>query len=92
MQRSGQGTLAIKRRLTVNRLSENPYRCDLTERRVKLGAMTINKPRLRSVGLWDDMVWAEIAVAALAGSAFYGAVALTERAVTFWHPSVRKGR
>ena len=36
-----------------------------------------------------DMVWAEIAVAALAGSAFYGAVALVERAVTFWHPSVR---
>ncbi|PHP67651.1 ABC transporter permease [Zhengella mangrovi] len=39
-----------------------------------------------------DMVWAEIAVAALAGSAFYGVVALTERAVTFWHPSVRGGR
>lgn len=36
-----------------------------------------------------DMVWAEIAVAALAGSAFYGLVALIERAVTFWHPSVR---
>ncbi|MEM7427900.1 MAG: ABC transporter permease [Pseudomonadota bacterium] len=39
-----------------------------------------------------DMVWAEIAVAALAGSAFYGAIALIERAVTFWHPSVRTGR
>ena len=39
-----------------------------------------------------DMVWAEIAVAALAGSAFYGGVALIERAVTFWHPSVRTGR
>lgn len=39
-----------------------------------------------------DMVWAEIAVAALAGSAFYGVVALIERAVTFWHPSVRGGR
>jgi NitT/TauT family transport system permease protein len=39
-----------------------------------------------------DMVWAEIAVAALAGSAFYGSVALIERAVTFWHPSVRSGR
>jgi len=39
-----------------------------------------------------DMVWAEIAVAAVAGSAFYGLVALTERAVTFWHPSVRGGR
>jgi NitT/TauT family transport system permease protein len=36
-----------------------------------------------------DMVWAEIAVAALAGSAFYGVVVLIERAVTFWHPSVR---
>lgn len=39
-----------------------------------------------------DMVWAEIAVAALAGSVFYGLIALTERAVTFWHPSVRGGR
>lgn len=37
-----------------------------------------------------DMVWAEIAVAALAGSLFYGAVALVERGVTFWHPSQRK--
>src|SRR5690606_1015706 len=39
-----------------------------------------------------DMVWAEIAVAALAGSLFYGVVVLVERAVTFWHPSVRSGR
>ena len=39
-----------------------------------------------------DMVWAEIAVAALAGSAFYGGVALIERAVTFWHPSIRSER
>jgi NitT/TauT family transport system permease protein len=39
-----------------------------------------------------DMVWAEIAVAAVAGSVFYGSVALVERAVTFWHPSVRSGR
>ncbi|MEP9396304.1 ABC transporter permease [Mesorhizobium sp. KR2-14] len=38
-----------------------------------------------------DMVWAEIAVAALAGSIFYGVVALAERVVTFWHPSVRGG-
>jgi NitT/TauT family transport system permease protein len=38
-----------------------------------------------------DMVWAEIAVAALAGSVFYGLIALAERAVTFWHPSVRGG-
>ncbi|NND90062.1 MAG: ABC transporter permease [Granulosicoccus sp.] len=36
-----------------------------------------------------DMVWAEIAVAAMAGSLFYGAIALLERVVTFWHPSVR---
>ena len=35
------------------------------------------------------MVWAEIAVAALAGSAFYGAMAAVERWVTFWHPSQR---
>ena len=39
-----------------------------------------------------DMVWAEIAVAAVAGSAFYGVVALIQRVVTFWHPSVRSGR
>src|SRR5690606_19280918 len=37
-----------------------------------------------------DMVWAEIAVAAVAGSLFYGAVTLIERGVTFWHPSMRK--
>ena len=44
-----------------------------------------------SVGqLAMDLVWAEIVVAALAGSAFYGAVALMERAVTFWHPSQRR--
>ena len=44
-----------------------------------------------SVGqLSMDLVWAEIAVAALAGSAFYGAVAMAERAVTFWHPSQRR--
>ena len=36
-----------------------------------------------------DMVWAEIALAALAGTAFYGVVALAERAATFWHPSYR---
>ncbi len=39
-----------------------------------------------------DLVWAEIAVAAVAGSAFYGLIALIERGVTFWHPSVRGGR
>ncbi|SDC95251.1 ABC transporter permease [Ruegeria marina] len=37
-----------------------------------------------------DMVWAEIVVAALAGTLFYGAVALIERYVTFWHPSQRR--
>ena len=37
-----------------------------------------------------DMVWAEIAIAAISGSAFYGAVALLEKGVTFWHPSQRK--
>jgi NitT/TauT family transport system permease protein len=36
-----------------------------------------------------DMVWATIAVAGLAGSAFYGALVLAERGVTFWHPSMR---
>lgn len=36
-----------------------------------------------------DLVWAEIAVAAIAGSVFYGVIALVERAVTFWHPSYR---
>ena len=35
------------------------------------------------------LVWAEIAVAALAGSVFYGFVAAMERFVTFWHPSQR---
>ena len=37
-----------------------------------------------------DMVWAEILVAALAGSAFYGLLALLERAATSWHPSFRR--
>jgi len=36
-----------------------------------------------------DMVGAEISVAALAGSAFYGVVAIIEKGVTFWHPSQR---
>ena len=36
-----------------------------------------------------DMVWAEIALAAIVGMAFYGLVALAERATTFWHPSFR---
>ena len=43
-----------------------------------------------SVGqLSMDLVWAEIVVAALAGSCFYGGVALIEKAMTFWHPSQR---
>jgi NitT/TauT family transport system permease protein len=37
-----------------------------------------------------DMVWATIAVAALAGSVFYGALAILERGLTFWHPSYRR--
>ncbi len=36
-----------------------------------------------------DVVWATIAVAAVAGSAFYGLLALLERGFTFWHPSYR---
>ncbi len=39
-----------------------------------------------------DMVWAEIVVAALAGSAFYGLMAWIEGRVTFWHPSQRERR
>lgn len=38
------------------------------------------------------MVWAQIAVAALAGTVFFGFVALIERRVTFWHPSHRRRR
>jgi NitT/TauT family transport system permease protein len=37
-----------------------------------------------------EMVWATIVVAALAGSTFYGLLALLERRVTFWHASFRK--
>jgi NitT/TauT family transport system permease protein len=36
-----------------------------------------------------DLVWAEIAVAALVGSSAYGLMAWIERRVTFWHPSHR---
>ncbi|MDE0057430.1 MAG: ABC transporter permease [Defluviicoccus sp.] len=39
-----------------------------------------------------DTVWATIAVAAVAGSAFYGVLALLERSVTFWHASYRQRR
>jgi NitT/TauT family transport system permease protein len=37
-----------------------------------------------------DVVWATITVAALAGSMFYGVLALIERGLTFWHPSYRE--
>jgi NitT/TauT family transport system permease protein len=37
-----------------------------------------------------DMVWAEIALAAVSGSLFYAILALAERAATFWHPSYRR--
>lgn len=36
-----------------------------------------------------DMVWAEIVVAALSGSVFYGLIIIIERGLTFWHPSQR---
>jgi NitT/TauT family transport system permease protein len=36
-----------------------------------------------------DLVWATIAVAAVAGSLFYGVLAFAERRATFWHPSYR---
>ena len=35
------------------------------------------------------LVWSEILVAALAGTGFYGVIALIERKITFWHPSQR---
>jgi NitT/TauT family transport system permease protein len=37
-----------------------------------------------------DLVWAEIVVAAITGSVFYGLLTLFERRVTFWHPSYRR--
>lgn len=43
-----------------------------------------------AVGRLDlPLVWAEIVVAAIAGTLFYGLVALIEKKVTFWHPSQR---
>ncbi len=39
-----------------------------------------------------DIVWATIAVAAVAGSVSYGVLALLERSMTFWHPSYRRAR
>ncbi len=38
------------------------------------------------------LVWAEILVAAIAGTGFYGVIAFIERKVTFWHPSQRGKR
>ena len=38
-----------------------------------------------------DMVWATIVVAGVAGSLFYGLLALIERRATFWHASYRQG-
>ena len=44
-----------------------------------------------AVGQMDlALVWAEILMAAIAGSLFYGIVALAERRITFWHPSQRQ--
>ena len=44
-----------------------------------------------AVGQLDlPLVWAEIAIAALAGTLFYAIVALVEKKVTFWHPSQRR--
>jgi NitT/TauT family transport system permease protein len=37
-----------------------------------------------------DVVWAEVALAAITGSACFAALALLERVVLFWHPSVQK--
>ena len=37
-----------------------------------------------------DIVWATILVAALSGSMFYALIAICERSLTSWHPSIRK--
>jgi NitT/TauT family transport system permease protein len=37
-----------------------------------------------------DLVWAEIVVAAVTGSAIYAMLAWIEQRVTFWHPSYRR--
>lgn len=43
-----------------------------------------------AVGKLDlGLVWSEILIAAIAGSLFYGLVALVEKRATFWHPSQR---
>ena len=38
-----------------------------------------------------EIVWATVVMAAVSGMLFYGFIALAERVVTFWHPSVRLG-
>lgn len=43
-----------------------------------------------AVGQLDmPLVWAEIVVAALSGTGFYGLITLLEKTLTFWHPSQR---
>ncbi len=37
-----------------------------------------------------DLVWAEIIVAAIAGTGFFGLLLIIERSLTFWHPSQRR--
>jgi len=37
-----------------------------------------------------DLVWATIVVAAIAGSLSYGALALLEKSLLFWHPAYRR--
>ena len=39
-----------------------------------------------------DRVWAAIVIAAITGSLAYGALSIAERAITFWHPSQRRGK
>jgi len=47
----------------------------------------------RSAGIFAfEEAWAAIFVASVLGIAFYGSVALAERVVLSWHPSVRGGR
>jgi len=46
----------------------------------------------RSAGIFAfEEAWAAILVASVLGIAFYGAVALAERVVLRWHPSMRTG-
>ena len=43
-----------------------------------------------SIGQLDlGLVWSAILVAALTGTLVYGIIALTEKTLTFWHPSQR---